>query len=164
MHGTTMVVLVIMPLSVAFFNYVVPLQIGARDVAFPRLNAFSYWVFLFGGIMLNLGWFMGGEPDMAWVGSSNLTSHEFSPGHRVDFWVVGIQMLGVASLAGAFNFIVTIINMRAPGMSLMRMPIFTWNTLITSFLLISAFPSITVALILLMFDRISPTVIDGKAK
>jgi cytochrome c oxidase subunit I len=157
MHGTTMVFLVIMPLSVAFFNFVVPLQIGARDVAFPRLNAFSYWLFLFGGIILNLSWFFGGAPDMAWVGYSNLTSLQYSPGHRVDFWIVGIQMLGVASLAGAFNFIVTIINLRAPGMSLMRMPIFTWNTLVTAFLLIFAMPPIAVALIFLMFDRMFGT-------
>jgi cytochrome c oxidase subunit 1 len=153
MHGTTMIFLFVMPMSVAFFNYIVPLQIGAPDVAFPRLNAFSYWTFLFGGIFMNASYFFDGVPDGGWFGYVPLTGPIYSPGLRIDFWMLGLQVLGVASLAGAFNFLVTIINMRSPGMSLMRMPIFTWNTLITSFLLIFAFPSITVGLILMMFDR-----------
>ena len=157
MHGTTMIFLFVMPMSVAFFNYIVPLQIGAPDVAFPRLNAFSYWTFLFGGIFMNMSYFVDGLPDGGWFGYAPLTTHDFSPSHRIDFWMLGLQVLGVASLAGAFNFMVTIINMRAPGMSLMRMPVFTWNTLITSFLLVFAFPAITVALILLMFDRLFGT-------
>lgn len=153
MHGTTMIFLFVMPMSVAFFNYIVPLQIGAPDVAFPRLNAFSYWTFLFGAIFINMSYFFGGLPDGGWFGYAPLTSREYSPDNRIDFWMLGLQILGVASLAGAFNFLVTIINMRAPGMTLMRMPVFTWNTLITSFLLVFAFPAITVALLLLMFDR-----------
>ncbi len=157
MHGTTMIFLAVMPLSASFFNFMVPLMIGARDVAFPRLNAFSYWVFLFGGILLNLSFFFGGAPDVGWFGYSNLTSKTYSPGHGVDFWAVGLQVLGIASLAAAFNFIVTIINMRAPGMKLMRMPVFVWMTLVTSFLIILAFPVITVALVYLMFDRFTGT-------
>jgi cytochrome c oxidase subunit 1 len=157
MHGTTMIFLAIMPLSASFFNFVVPLQIGARDVAFPRLNAFSYWVFLLGGIFLNLSFFLGGAPDVGWFGYSNLTSKQYSPGFGVDYWAIGLQILGIASLAAAFNFIVTILNMRAPGMKLMRMPLFTWMTLVTSFLIILAFPVITVALILLLFDRLTGT-------
>ncbi|HEV8481478.1 MAG TPA: cytochrome c oxidase subunit I [Candidatus Eisenbacteria bacterium] len=153
MHGTTMVFLALMPLSVAFFNLVVPLQLGARDVAFPRLNAFSYWVFLLGGLFMNSSWLFKAAPDTGWFGYANLTSRAFSPGHSVDFWMLGLQFLGIASLAGAFNFIVTILNMRAPGMTFMRMPIFCWMTLVTSFLLVLAFPVITVALILLTFDR-----------
>jgi cytochrome c oxidase subunit 1 len=153
MHGTTMIFLFVMPMSVAFFNYIVPLQIGAPDVAFPRLNAFSYWTFLFGGLFMNASYFVDGLPDGGWFGYTPLTTLPYSPSHRIDFWMLGLQVLGVASLAGAFNFLVTIINMRAPGMSLMRMPIFTWNTLLTSFLLVFAFPAITVALILLTFDR-----------
>ncbi len=153
MHGTTMIFLAVMPLSSAFFNFVVPLQIGARDVAFPRLNAFSYWVFLFGGILLNLSFFLGGAPDTGWFGYANLTSRQFSPGTGVDYWAVGLQILGVASLAAGFNFIVTILNLRAPGMRLLRMPVFSWMTLVTSFLVIMAFPVITVALLLLLFDR-----------
>ncbi|MPZ14709.1 MAG: cytochrome c oxidase subunit I [Chloroflexi bacterium] len=154
MHGTTMIFLVVMPLSAAFFNYIVPLQIGARDVAFPRLNAFSYWVFLSGGVLMNLGFLIGAVPDMGWFAYSPLTSSQFSPSVGVDFWVVGLQVLGVASLAAAFNFLVTIIQMRAPGLSFMRMPLFTWTTFVTSILIVLAFPVIAVALIELMFDRL----------
>ena len=153
MHGTTMIFLAIMPLGAAFFNFVVPLQIGARDVAFPRLNAFSYWTFLAGAIILNASWFLGGAPNAGWFGYSPITGQVYNPGHGIDFWIMSLQVLGIASLAAAFNFIVTILNMRAPGMTLMRLPLFTWMTLVTSFLLILAFPVITVALIELMFDR-----------
>ena len=153
MHGTTMIFLAIMPMGAAFFNFLIPLQIGARDVAFPRLNAFSYWMFLSGAIMLKLSWFLGGAPNAGWFGYAPITGIAYNPGHGIDFWILSLQLLGIASLAAAFNFIVTIINMRAPGMSLMRMPLFTWMTLVTSFLLILAFPVITVALIELMFDR-----------
>jgi cytochrome c oxidase subunit I len=153
MHGTTMIFLAIMPLSAAFFNFIIPLQIGARDVAFPRLNAFSYWVFLLGGLFLNVSWLFGAAPDTGWFGYANLTSKQYSPGLNVDFWLLGLQILGVASLAAAVNFFTTVINMRAPGMKLMRMPIFTWMSFITQVLLLLAFPVITVALILLMFDR-----------
>ncbi len=166
MHATTMIFLALMPLSVAFFNFVVPLQIGARDVAFPRLNAFSYWVFLFAGIFMNMSFFLGGAPDGGWYGYATLTGKAFSPGHAIDYWTIGLQVLGVASLAGAFNFITTIINLRCPGMSFMRMPVFTWMTLVTSFLIILAFPVITVALIYLMFDRFAGTnffVVSGGA-
>ena len=153
MHALTMIFLAIMPLSVAFFNIVVPLQIGARDVAFPRLNALSYWVFLFGGILLNAGWFMGAAPGAGWFAYAPLTDTAFDVGSGMDFYVLGLLVLGTSSMAGAFNFIVTIINMRAPGMTLMRMPVFTWMTLVTSFLLVTAMPVITVALIQLGFDR-----------
>src|ERR671927_1773393 len=153
MHGTTMVFLAIMPLSAAFFNYIIPLQIGARDVAFPRLNAFSYWVFLLGGLFLNASWLFNAAPDQGWYGYANLTSRQYSPGLNVDFWMLGLQILGVASLAAAVNFFVTVLNMRAPGMKMMRMPMFTWMSFITQVLLLMAFPVITVALILLMFDR-----------
>ena len=153
MHATTMIFLAVMPLSASFFNFLVPLMIGARDVAFPRLNAFSYWVFLFGSIFLNLSFFLGGAPDAGWFGYANLTEKQFSPGPGVDFWAIGLQILGIASLAAGFNFIVTIVNMRAPGMKFMRLPVFVWMTLVTSFLIIFAFPVITVALVFLMFDR-----------
>ena len=154
MHGTTMVFLAVMPLSAAFFNYLIPLQIGARDVAFPRLNAFSLWTFIFGGILINLSWFFdGGAPAVGWFGYAPLTSRTYSPEISTDFWILGLQVLGVASLVASFNFITTIINMRAPGMSMMRLPVFTWMTLITSFLIILAFPAITIALLELMFDR-----------
>ncbi|HVL93069.1 MAG TPA: cytochrome c oxidase subunit I [Acidimicrobiales bacterium] len=153
MHGTTMVFLVIMPMSAAFFNYLAPIQVGARDVAFPRLNAFSYWLFLFGGLFLYSSFFLGGAPNGGWFGYAPNTSITFSPGHHIDFWIFGLQLLGIASTVGAVNLIVTIMNMRAPGMTLMRMPVFTWMTLVSSFLILFAMPIITVALFLLMFDR-----------
>jgi cytochrome c oxidase subunit 1 len=153
MHALTMIFLGVMPLSAAFFNLMIPLMIGARDVAFPRLNAFSYWTFLFGAFVLQSGWLLGGGPNAGWFAYAPLTAKTFNASHGMEFYVVGLAVLGVSSLAAAFNFIVTIINMRAPGMTLMRMPVFVWMTLITSFLLVTAFPVITVALIELYFDR-----------
>jgi cytochrome c oxidase subunit 1 len=154
MHGTTMVFLVIMPLSAAFFNYLVPLQIGARDVAFPRLNAFSYWMFLLGGLFLYSSLLLGGMPNGGWFGYAPNTSITYSPGHNIDFWVFGLLILGIGSTASAANLIVTTINMRAPGMRLLRMPIFSWMSLVANFLLLFAMPVITIALFLLMFDRL----------
>ena len=153
MHALTMIFLGVMPLSAAFFNLIVPLMIGARDVAFPRLNAFSYWVFLFGAILLQSGWFLGGSPNAGWFAYAPLTSSSFNVGDGMNFYVLGLGVLGVSSVAAALNFIVTIINMRAPGMTLMRLPVFIWMTLVTSFLLITAFPVITAGLIELYFDR-----------
>jgi cytochrome c oxidase subunit I len=153
MHGTTMVFMVAMPMAVAFFNYVVPLQIGARDVAFPRLNALSYWIYVFGSVFMNLSWLKAAAPDAGWTGYANLTSTEFSPGANTNYWVVGLSILGISSILGGINFITTIVNLRAPGMKLMRMPPFTWMTLVTSFVLVTAMPVIAVALILLAFDR-----------
>ncbi len=153
MHGTTMVFLAVMPLGASFFNFLVPLMIGARDVAFPRLNALSYWVFLFGGLFLNASFLFHAAPDAGWFGYANLTSKQFSPGPNIDFWVLGLLLLGTSSLLAGFNFIVTIVNMRALGMTFMRLPVFVWMTLITQFLIVLAFPPITVGLFLLLFDR-----------
>ena len=154
MHALSMIFLGVMPMSVAFFNLIVPLAIGARDVAFPRLNALSYWIFLFGGLLLNGGFISGmGSPDAGWFAYANLTEEPFSKGQGMSFYALGLITLGVSSLAGAFNFLVTIINMRAPGMTLMRMPPFIWMTLVTSFLLVTAMPVITVGLIQILFDR-----------
>ncbi len=157
MHGTTMVFLALMPLSAAFFNLLVPLMIGARDVAFPRLNALSYWVYLFGGIFINISFVAGGAPDAGWFGYAPLTELPFAATHAIDFWALGLQILGVSSILASINFIVTIINFRAPGMTLNQMPMFVWMTLITGFLIIFAFPVITVALVLLLFDRMLGT-------
>jgi cytochrome c oxidase subunit 1 len=140
MHGTTMIFLAVMPLSAAFFNYMIPLMIGARDVAFPRLNALSYWIFLSGALFLNSSWLFGLAPDGGWFGYANLTSAQFSPRHTIDFWMLGLQILGVSSMLAGFNFLVTIINMRAPGMTLMRMPVFIWMSFVTQFLLVLASP------------------------
>jgi cytochrome c oxidase subunit 1 len=158
MHGTTMIFLAIMPLGSAAFNYIMPLQIGARDVAFPRLNAFAYWLFLAGALIVNAGWFQRtGPPDMGWYGYAPLTSrafsNQFAADYSTDYWIFGLQILGASSIIGSVNFIVTIINLRAPGMALMRMPVFSWMTLVTAFLVILAFPAITIALVELMMDR-----------
>lgn len=157
MHGTTMIFLGVMPLSAMFFNFFIPLQIGARDVAFPRLNAFSYWVFILGGIFMNASFLFNAAPDGGWFGYANLSSKQYSPGLNMDFWTIGVQILGIASLAAGVNFFVTVMNMRAPGMKLMRMPMFVWMSFITQLLILLAFPVITVALILLMFDRLFGT-------
>lgn len=153
MHGTTMIFLAVMPLSAAFFNFLIPLQIGARDVAFPRLNAFSYWIYLLGGIYITVPIFFSVAPDGGWFGYAPLSTKAYSPQINMDFWVLGLQILGISSLAAGFNFITTIINMRAPGMSLMRMPIFTWMSFVVQFLVVLAFPVITIALVFLQFDR-----------
>ncbi|MDQ3981945.1 MAG: cbb3-type cytochrome c oxidase subunit I, partial [Actinomycetota bacterium] len=152
MHGLTMVFLVVMPFGVALMNYFIPLMIGARDVAFPRLNAFSYWTFALGGVFLYSSFFLGGAPDGGWFGYAPLSTS--LPGNGMTYYSLGLQILGIASLAGAVNFIVTILNMRAPGMTLMRMPVFIWMVLVTSFLLLFAMPVIAVALFQLMFDRV----------
>ena len=153
MHATTMIFLFVMPMVAALANYLVPLQIGARDVAFPRLNAFGFWCFLFGGVFLNTSWLLGGAADTGWFAYAPNTGLPFSPTHGVDFWALGVQITGIASLTGAINLIVTVLNMRAPGMSLMKMPIFTWMVLVVQFLLLFAIPVITVALFLLTFER-----------
>src|SRR5688500_3363266 len=111
MHGTTMVFLVGMPMAVAMFNYLVPLQIGARDVAFPRLNALSYWIFLFGALFMNSSFLLGAAPNGGWFGYAPLTEKAYSPGLNMDFWVLGLQALGAASIMGGVNFITTIINL-----------------------------------------------------
>ena len=153
MHATVMIFMVVMPLSASFFNFVVPLAIGARDVAFPRLNALSYWIFLFGGILMHVSFAVGEVPDAGWFSYANLTEKPFSPDRGLDFWSLSLLVLGASSVAAALNFIVTIVNLRAPGMTLMRMPVFVWMTLITSILLVLAFPVITVGLIELTMDR-----------
>src|SRR5213078_4644638 len=117
MHGITMIFLFVMPMSAAFFNYLIPLMIGARDVAFPRLNAFSYWVFILGSLFLYSSFVLGGAPNGGWFGyAPNTSIVGFLPGRGTDFWVLGLLILGIASTAGAANLIVTVINMRAPGM------------------------------------------------
>ena len=153
MHATTMVFMVIMPMSVSFFNIVIPLAIGARDVAFPRLNALSYWIFLFGGVLMHMSFVVDQVPDAGWFSYANLTEKPFSVDRGLDFWAISLLVMGTSSVAGALNFVVTIINLRAPGMTMMRMPVFVWMTLITSILLVLAFPVITVGLIELTMDR-----------
>ena len=154
MHGTTMVFLAIMPLNAGFMNYFVPLMIGAGDMAYPRMNAMSYWLLLFGGLMMYVSFISGGSaPDAGWFAYAPLTETRFSPTRGMDFWALGLLLLGISSMAGSINIIVSIIRLRAPGMRFNRMPLFVWMSLITSFLLVFALPSITAALIFLFFDR-----------
>ncbi|MEE8394784.1 MAG: cbb3-type cytochrome c oxidase subunit I, partial [bacterium] len=152
MHGVTMIFAFVMPINAAFFNFIVPLQIGARDVAFPRLNALSYWVFLAGGLIFHGGFLTWELPKVGWFAYANLTETQYS-GHGTDFYVIGLLVLGLASLIGSINFISTILNMRAPGMTMMRLPLFTWTVLITNIMLLLALPVITIALVQLLFDR-----------
>ncbi|HWS48247.1 MAG TPA: cytochrome c oxidase subunit I [Acidimicrobiia bacterium] len=157
MHGTTMVFLVGMPIAAAFGNYLMPLMIGARDVAFPRLNMLGFWVFAFGGFFLYSSFALGGAPDGGWFGYAPLTStplaQGYLPGRGPDFWAVGLIMLGIGSVATAVNFLVTILNMRAPGMTMMRMPVFVWMMLVIAFLTLFAMPPVTAALIMVFMDR-----------
>ncbi|KPB03350.1 cytochrome c oxidase subunit I [Bacillus sp. CHD6a] len=155
MHGTTMIFLAAMPLLFAFMNAAVPLQIGARDVAFPFINALGFWLFFFGGVFLNMSWFLGGAPDAGWTSYASLSLA--SEGHGIDFYALGLQISGIGTLIGGINFLVTIINMRAPGMTYMRMPLFTWSTFVASALILFAFPPLTVGLALMMFDRLFGT-------
>jgi cytochrome c oxidase subunit I len=150
-HGVTMVFLVVMPLSAAFFNYLIPLMIGARDVAFPRLNAYSYWAFLFGGLFIYSSFFLGGAPNGGWFGyPSNST---LDPTRGMTFYSLGLIITGIASTVSAINLAVTVVNMRAPGMTLFRMPVFVWMGLVVQLLLAFSLPIITVGLTEMFFDR-----------
>jgi cytochrome c oxidase subunit I len=153
MHGTTMIFLAVMPLAAAFFNFLIPLQIGARDVAFPRLNAFSYWIYLFGGLLITLPLAFHAAPNGGWFNYAPLSTKQYSLGVNIDFWAVGVQILGLSTLAASFNFITTIINLRTPGMHLMRMPQFTWNAFVVQFLVLLSFPVLTIGIQFLIFDR-----------
>src|SRR3954469_10014248 len=155
MHGTIMLLLFATPLFAGFANVVMPLQIGAPDVAFPRLNAFAYWLFLFGGIMTVAGFLTPqGAAAFGWTAYSPLASTTFWPGFGANLWVMGLGLAGFGTILGAVNFITTIITMRAPGMTMFRMSIFSWNTLVTSLLVIMAFPVLAAALLALAADRI----------
>jgi cytochrome c oxidase subunit 1 len=182
MHATTMIFLFVMPMWTGFGNYLVPLMIGARDMAFPRINQLGYWLFLFGGLLLSASFLFGAAPNAGWFSYAPLTEATqacmqnplasdqaaaaqaaiqaaqnlqgcFSPGLNMDFWVAGINLLGISSITGGINFIVTILRMRAPGLTINRMPLFTWMVMVMAFLLVFAMPSLTVASFLLLFDR-----------
>ncbi len=154
MHGTTMVFLFVIPLLTGLGNYFMPLQIGARDMAFPRLNALSYWLYLFGGLVLYSTWLApGGAPAVGWTGYAPLSNAVFSPGIGVDLWGLSMVIVGISSTVGSVNFITTALNMRAPGMTLWKMPLFTWSMLVTAFMLLLATPMLTGALVMLTADR-----------
>ncbi|OEH93915.1 cytochrome c oxidase subunit I [Bacillus solimangrovi] len=151
-HGVTMLFFVAMPLVFALGNLVLPLQIGARDVAFPFLNSLGFWLFFFGALFYNVGWFMGDMPAAGWTSYASLSMDD--PTRGVDFYVIGLQIGGIGSLIGAINFIATVVTMRAPGMTFMRMPLFTWTIFMSSVMILFAFPPLTVGLFLLFFDRL----------
>ncbi len=160
MHGTTMVFLVGMPMVAGFSNYLVPLMIGARDMAFPRLNAFGFWIFLFGGLLLYFSYIggsglsgAGSAPDVGWFAYAPLTSRAFSQGASTDYWAVGVLVAGFGSIASAINVIATTFSLRCPGMTLSRMPMFVWVMLVDSWLIIVALPPLSAGQIMLLLDR-----------
>ncbi len=153
MHGTTMIFLVVMPTLVGFGNYFVPLMIGARDMAFPRLNALSYWLFPWGAFLLHFSILAGGAPSAGWFGYAPLSETPFSSTLGTDYWILALLVLGIGSVATAVNFIATILTLRAPGMTLGRVPLFVWMTLVTSVLVVLALPVLNAALVLLLVDR-----------
>lgn len=154
MHGTGMIFLFIIPMLVGFGNYIIPLQIGARDMAFPRLNAFSLWLLIFAGIVMEGGFLLGGTAsNAAWTAYVPLSSKQFSPQMGMDIWLFGVVLLGMSSTLGAVNFLVTIYSMRAPGMTMWRIPIFSWAMIVTAAMVLLATPVLTAALIMLITDR-----------
>src|SRR5207244_2697122 len=160
MHGTTMIFFVAMPLVFGFANYLVPLMIGARDMAFPRLNAFSFWLTAFGGLLLYFS-FLGGSglygagnaPDVGWFAYAPLTAKTFSPGHSTDYWTLALLVSGFGSIGTAINILTTILCMRCPGMSLAKMPLLAWLNLVMSGLVVLAVSPLTAAQLMLLFDR-----------
>ncbi len=153
MHGTTMIFLFLMPMLAGMGNYLVPLMIGARDMAFPRLNAFGYWLLLFGGLFMYSSFLFGAAPNAGWFAYAPLTETQFSSGLNVDFWALAILLLGISSTTSAINFIATTIGLRAAGMTFNLMPLFVWATLVASFIIVFAMPSLTAAAVLLLVDR-----------
>ena len=154
MHGTTMIFLVVVPVFAGLGNFLVPLMIGARDMAFPRLNALSYWFYLLGGIVLYASWFSGGGAARAgWYSYTPLSEPGFSPGHGQDLWILAIHLTSISSILGAINFIATIHNMRAPGMGWMRVPLFVWSIEVYAILILLALTELAATLTLLLLDR-----------
>jgi len=153
MHGTTMIFLVVMPTLVGFANYLVPLMIGARDMAFPRLNALGYWLFPFGGLLLHWSLLAGGAPSAGWFSYAPLSETPYSSTHGTDYWILAILVLGIGSVSGAINIIATVVTLRAPGLTIRRLPLFVWMTFVTAILIALALPVLNAALVMLLIDR-----------
>lgn len=153
-HGTVMIIFMAMPFLIGLMNIIVPLQIGARDFAFPFLNALSFWAFFFGALLFNLSFVIGGSPDAGWTSYTPLAGAAMSPGPGQNFYLLALQLSGIGTLATGINIMVTILKMRAPGMKMFKMPMFSWSSLVTSFIIVFAFPILTVALALMTIDRI----------
>ncbi|WHY98106.1 cytochrome aa3 quinol oxidase subunit I [Peribacillus simplex] len=156
-HGVVMILFMAMPFIIGLMNIVTPLQIGARDVAFPRLNAVSFWLFFMGAMLFNISFVVGGSPDAGWTSYFPLAGNDFSESVGSNYYAIALQIAGIGTLMTGINFIVTILKMRAPGMNLMKMPMFTWSILITNFIIVFAFPVLTVALALMTMDRLFGT-------
>jgi cytochrome c oxidase subunit I len=153
MHGTTMIFLVVMPTLVGFANYLVPLMIGARDMAFPRLNALSYWLFPFGGLLLHFSLLAGGAPAAGWFSYAPLSETPYSSTPGTDYWILALLVLGIGSVGGAINIIATVITLRVPGLTIRRLPLFVWMTFVTAILITLALPVLNGALVMLLVDR-----------
>jgi heme/copper-type cytochrome/quinol oxidase subunit 1 len=153
MHGTTMIFLMAMPLLFGFSIYLLPLMIGARDMAFPRLNAMSYWLYLFGGLMMYSSFVAGGAPAAGWFSYAPLTEKSYSPGHGIDYWALSLLVMGAGSVATGINLIVTVLALRTPGMTLRRLPLFVWMVFINAFLVVVALPPLNAALVMILADR-----------
>jgi cytochrome c oxidase subunit I+III len=164
MHGTTMIFLFNTPVLAGFGNYLLPLQLGTRDMAFPRLNAFSYWIFVLAGIFFYAGFLLGKAPDGGWFGYTPMTAKAFSPGINLDFWGLAIVFVGISTTVGAVNFIVTTFKMRAPGMTINRVPIFVWSILSMAFMVLFSVPAVTLAAGLLELDRLFGTAFFNPAQ
>lgn len=156
-HGVVMIMFMAMPFIFSFMNYLVPLQIGARDVAFPRLNAISFWLFFFGAMLFNISFVVGGSPDAGWTSYFPLAGNDFSTSVGTNYYMLAVQISGLGSLMTGINMLTTIFKMRAPGMTLMKMPMFTWSTLVSNLIIVTVFPVITVALAMGTMDRLFGT-------
>ncbi|HEX2027413.1 MAG TPA: cytochrome c oxidase subunit I [Nitriliruptorales bacterium] len=154
MHGTTMIFLFNTTIWAGFGNYFLPLQLGTRDMAFPRLNMLSYWIFLMAGILTYSSLLVGDIPDGGWFAYVPFTGKEYSPTQSIDYWALGMALLGISTTVGGINFIVTTFKMRAPGMTVSRLPIFVWGIVVMSFMMVFALPAVTLAQVLLEFDRV----------
>jgi len=154
MHGTTMIFLVLTPVLVGFSTYFLPLMIGANDMAYPRLNAFSFWMFLFGGLLLYFSFFAGGAPNVGWFSYAPLSEkvYSFSPG--INYWALSILLMGIGTIGAALNFIVTTLSLRAPGLSLTKLPLFVWMVFVNAFLILAAFPVLNAGVVMLLADRL----------
>ena len=154
MHGTTMIFLVVVPLLIGFMTYLVPLQIGARDMAFPRLNALSFWVLLFGGLLLYYSFLSGGAPNAGWFSYAPLSEKPYSTTPGLDYWAAGLLVVGIGTVGAGINVITTIWKFRAPGMTMRRLPLFTWMSMINSVVILGALPALNASLVMLLMDRV----------
>ncbi|MEZ5391572.1 MAG: cytochrome c oxidase subunit I [Bryobacterales bacterium] len=153
MHGATMIFLVVMPVLIGIANYFIPLMIGARDMAFPRLNAMGYWLLLFGGLLLHFSFLAGGAPAAGWFSYAPLSERNYSSSSGIDYWIVALLTLGIGTVASGLNIIVTVLTQRAPGMTMRRLPLFVWMTFVDGFLIVMALPVLNAAIVMLLIDR-----------